>query len=188
MLSRISRVFDSVSNIWIALIAFIVYNSFIPLVMQPQSEDSMVYAGEWGAPDRHVFYTPDELYESITTWGAEGRQDYIDFRLGLDILWALAYTAWLVSWLSVAGRWAWDDNDPRRLLNTFPLITLCADYTENALGIWLIANFDQRMDLVAWLAATTTSVKWITLVLAHVLLVYALGAAAVRRIRARKTR
>lgn len=172
-----------ISSITTAIVATLIYGWFIATVMPQQSADSQVYAGEWGAPDRHLFYTPDELYGEIRTWDQDGRNDYIGFRLGLDIVWALAYTAFLIGWISVALRYAFPSGDPRRLLNTFPLITLLSDYGENALGIMLVANADNRLDAIAWIAATTTSVKWVSLVMAHLVLVYALGSALLERLR-----
>ena len=145
-----------ISSVTTAIVATLIYGWFIATVMPQQSADSQEYAGEWGAPDRHLFYTPDELYSEISTWDQDGRSDYINFRLGLDILWALAYTAFLVGWISVPLRYAFPDEDPRRLLNVFPFITLLCDYSENALGILLVANADDRMDMVAWVAASCT--------------------------------
>jgi hypothetical protein len=172
-----------ISSVATAIAATLIYGWFIATVMPQQSADSQVYAGDWGAPDRHLFYTPDELYGEISNWDQDGRSDYISFRLGLDILWALAYTSFLVGWISVALRYSFASGDPRRLLNTFPFITLVCDYSENALGILLVANADNRLDMFAWIAASTTSVKWISLVLAHIVLVYAMGSALVARLR-----
>lgn len=182
-LRKLSGVLYQVSSIWTAVAATLVYGFFIATVMPEQSADSVAYAGDWGAPDRHLFYTPDELYAAITTWGEAGRADYISFRLGLDIVWALAYTAFLVTLISCALRYAFDKNDRRCLLNTWPLITLLSDYTENALGIWLVSNYDHRLDVLAWATTGISALKWISLVLAHVILVYALISALRTRLR-----
>ena len=140
ILTALSNGCYRISSVTTAIVATLIYGWFIATVMPQQSADSEVYAGEWGAPDRHLFYTPDELYSEIPNWDQDGRNDYIGFRLGLDIFWALAYTAFLTGWISVALRYAFPGDDPRRLLNAFPIITLLCDYGENALGIWLVAN------------------------------------------------
>jgi hypothetical protein len=185
ILEKISGLLYRLSSVWTAVAATLIYGFFIATVMPAQSIDSASYAGDWGAPDRHLFYTPAELYASITTWGDAGRNDYISFRLGLDILWALAYTGFLVGWISCALRYSFAATDWRRLLNLFPLITLCSDYAENALGILLVANYSTRLDFVAWLAASTSALKWVSLVLAHGILVYAVASALLKKLRER---
>jgi len=159
-----------ISNVWTALAITLVYGYFIAIIMPAQSAISAVYAGEWGAPDRHFLYSPDELYAAIATWGAEGRADYINFRLGLDIVWALAYTGFLIAWISILQRGA----GTVTLLNVWPIVTLLADYFENALGIILVLNYDIRLNGLAWLAASMTALKWVSLVMAHLILLYAL--------------
>ena len=182
ILHKISELLYSLSSVWTAIAATLVYGFFIATVMPAQSNDSAAYAGDWGAPDRHLFYTPDELYASITTWGEAGRSDYISFRLGLDIIWALAYTGFLVGWISCALRYAFIANAWQRLLNTWPLLTLCSDYAENLLGILLVANYNTRMDSIAWLASGMSALKWVSLVLAHGILIYALSYALLKKL------
>ena len=152
-------------------------------VMPQQSLESSVYAGEWGAPDRHLFYTPDELYAEISRWSEEGRQHYIDFRLGLDIIWALAYTGFLCMWISILMNKARLRETDLQNLNAFPLITLVCDYGENFLGILLVSNASVRMEAIALTAALLTSLKWITLVAAHIILIWAAYRAWRARIR-----
>jgi hypothetical protein len=173
-LRKLSDLFYRVSSRWTVLAAVLVYGFFIATIMPAQSIESAAYAGDWGAPDRHLFYTPDTLYAAISQWGADGRQSYINFRLGLDILWALAYTAFLITCISCLLRLSFGKSDWQRLLNVWPLITLVCDYTENALGILLVTNYPTRMDPLAWLATASTTTKWVSLVLAHILLASAL--------------
>jgi len=177
----LSKHLYNISHVWTALAVSLLYAFFLASVMPAQSADSADYAGDWGAPDRHAFYTPDELYSAISDWGETGRKDYISFRLGADIIWALAYTGFLIGWISILLRMAVSPDDPRRLLNTWPLITLLADYGENALGIALVNWHDTRLDALAWLAAGMTLVKWTSLVIAHMILLCALLLAVRKR-------
>ncbi len=151
------------------------YAAFITWVMIPESELVQTYAGDWGSPDGHLFYTPDEFYTQIATWGDAGRAHYVDFRLGLDPLWALVYTGFLVAVTSVALRRACAADDPRRLLNLAALIPMLADLTENALGITLISAFPTRLDPLARTTAAVSALKWITLILAHAIMLYAMA-------------
>lgn len=177
MLDRLAKWLFRASSAWTLGAATACYLYFLATIMPAQSAASRVYAGEWGAPDRHLFYTPAELYAAVATWGAAGRHDYIDFRLGLDIAWAIAYTSFLVFAIGCAGRIAFGRHDRRRLLILAPLVTMLLDYTENAAGIFLVTAFPARHDAIAWLAALVTAGKWLTLVFAHGVLGYALVAA-----------
>jgi hypothetical protein len=182
MLKRLSIVLHRASSAVTTIGAIALYAWFLATVMPEQRAASRAYAGDWGAPDRQLWYTPDTLYREIATWGESGRADYIDFRLGLDIGWAFAYTAFLVTVSSLALRHAFDARDRRQLLNLAPLPPMLCDYGENALGITLVASYPQRLDALAWAAAGVTATKWLTLVLAHLLMLCALAAAARNRL------
>ncbi len=179
MLLTLSRLLDRLSSIVTIVLAILVYGYFLSTIMPAESAASMDYAGEWGSPDRHFLYTPDELYEQLAGWGDEGRARYISFRLGLDIVWALAYTAFLVTITSVALRRAFAADDARRKLNLAPLIPLLSDYSENALGIWLVSSYPDRMDGVAQVTSWVTALKWTSLGVAHGVMIYALVAALI---------
>lgn len=178
-LARLSAWLHRVSNVWTALAAVALYVFFLATVMPAQSTDSRRYAGDWGAPDGHLFYTPDTLYAELANWDAAGRADYIDFRLGPDFIWAIAYTGFLVTLTSPMLRRVYPAGDWRRQLNLPALIPLLCDYAENGLGIWLVAHTETRLDALAWLAAGTTCFKWVTLVIAHLILLFA-AAASIR--------
>jgi hypothetical protein len=185
MLTRLSGWLLGLSHAWTLAATSALYVLFLAEVLPAQSAASRAYAGEWGAPDRQLFYTPDTLYAQLAGWGDAGRADYVDFRLGLDIAWAVVYTAFLVVAIGLAARFAFGEGDARRRLNLLPLVTMCLDYAENAAGILLVLRFPQRHEAVAWLAAAFTAGKWLTLVAAHAVLAYAVWAAIRERRRRR---
>jgi hypothetical protein len=174
VLYRLAGWLYRISTFWTLAAAITCYAFLLATVMPAQSAASRQYGGDWGAPDRHLFYTPDEIYAAVATWGDAGRQDYIAFRLGLDIAWAMAYTAFLVTAIGCVSRRTFGANEGRRLLILLPLVTMLLDYAENALGIFLVSAVPQRYDLVAGLATLATALKWLTLVAAHGALAYAL--------------
>ncbi|MGI9329670.1 MAG: hypothetical protein ACR2QB_03055 [Gammaproteobacteria bacterium] len=183
--ASISATLHRASSVWTLIAATALYGFFLTSIMPQQAQDSAAYAGDWGGPDQHFFYTPAELYTHIPTWTDAGRRDYIEFRLGWDIGWALVYTFWLVTATSLALRGAFPAGHPRRLLNLPVLLPGLLDLAENLAGIVLVANADTRLDLLAWLTAGLTASKWLTLIGAHVILVYALSKAIVQAIRRR---
>jgi hypothetical protein len=174
MLLKLSRFLYRLSSPLTVVLAVFVYVFFLSTIMPAQSVDSQAYAGDWGAPDRHLFYTPTQLYTQVLAWSEMGRRDYIEFRLGWDIGWALAYTAFLVTITSCALRRGVTAQDRRLRWNVFALLPLCFDYMENGLGIFLIASLPQQYPLVAWLASGVTAMKWFALSFAHLLMFYAL--------------
>ena len=134
MLVQISNRLDRLSSRNSILFAIIVYGFFLSTIMPAQSVDSQVYAGNWGSPDGHFFYTPVELYTQLATWSEAGRSDYIDFRLGWDIAWALSYTTFLITITSCALRRGLPSSDRRRQLNLIALFPMCFDYLEERIG------------------------------------------------------
>ena len=165
------------------VLSIVLYGVFLFFVMVPESETVATFAGDWGSPDGHWFYTPDELYREISTWGEAGRAHYVDFRLGLDPVWAFAYTAFLITITSVALRRAFKPSNWQHQLNIFALIPMLADLTENALGIILVSSYPDRIETLAWITASVSSLKWLTLTIAHLIMLYALGAALLRWVR-----
>lgn len=182
--ARLSTRLDRLASPWTLAATVALYAVFLASIMPRQAADSRAYTDAWGAPDRHLFYTPDELYRHVPAWPAAGRRDYIQFRLGWDIGWALTYTAFLVIATSLALRRAFPVGHRRRRLNLPALVPGLLDLAENGAGILLVANADTRLDALAWLAAGLTGAKWLTLGVAHVILLYAvvraLGAARQR--------
>jgi len=182
-MKKLSAWLGRLSSGYTILVSLTLYIIFIGMVMAPESELVAKYAGAWGSPDGHLFYTPDELYAQIEMWGSAGRAHYVDFRLGLDPVWALVYTAFLITVTGVALRNTFAADDRRQLLNLFPLLPMLGDLTENALGMILVSSFPARYDGLAWLATSVSGFKWTTLVIAHLIMLYAIGAAAMVRIR-----
>jgi hypothetical protein len=177
LLQRLADCLDRWSSGWTIALAVALYAFYLASVMPAQSLASQAYAGTWGGPDGHFFYTPDALYAHLATWGEAGRRQYINFRLGLDIGFALTYTAFLITVTGVALRKAWPGMAQRRRLLLLALIPMSCDLLENALGIALVSAFPARFDALAWLATGITTLKWVSLALAHVVMVYALLAA-----------
>lgn len=169
---------DRLSSGWTITAAAALYALYLASIMPAQSLESRAYAGDWGGPDRHFFYSPDEFYAQVATWGPGGRQQYIDFRLGPDIGFALTYAAFLITVTGVAVRRAWPDDPRRRLLLLAPLVPMACDLLENALGIGLVSAFPARLDAITWLTASVTALKWVSLAAAHVAMLYALIAAS----------
>ncbi|MEO8444885.1 MAG: hypothetical protein ABI567_07775 [Gammaproteobacteria bacterium] len=180
MWQKLANRLDAASSVWTIALAVAFYALYLTTIMPAQSAESLSYAGNWGGPDRHLFYTPDELYAQVSTWGDRGRRQYVNFRLGLDIGFAISYAAFLVTVTGVAVRRAWPGAPRPRLLLLVPLVPMAFDLLENILGIALVGAFPQRLVGLAWIAAGATAIKWGSLALAHGIMLYALAAAGWR--------
>lgn len=180
-LHNLSALFYRGSSWYTVAIVVLVYGLFLMFVMAPQGELMRTLASDWGAPDGHFFYTPDELYAQLALWSEAGRQQYIRFRLGLDPLWAVTYASFLITISSLCLNYALPANDRRRLWNLLPLLPAAADIVENFLGVVLVSQFPERLDWLAWITACVTAFKWTSLGFAHVLMVWAIGMAFWRR-------
>ncbi|NND55381.1 MAG: hypothetical protein HKN56_10490 [Gammaproteobacteria bacterium] len=165
------------------IIITLIYGVFLTQVMAPQGAVMTASAGDWGAPDGHFFYTPDELYAAIGAWNDTARSAYISFRLGLDPVWALVYGTWLMVFTGIGLRHATPAESRWRLLILLPLLPVLADLSENLLGIVLVRALPVEHSLLAWLTACVTAGKWLTLALGHLIALAALLAAAYQRVR-----
>lgn len=134
MLARLSTALHRAATPVTLAGAIALYVFFLVTVMPGQAAQSRSYAGAWGAPDRHLWYTPDEFYRQVAVWGETGRNDYVSFRLGLDIVWAFAYTAFLLTATSLALRRAFPACDRRRLLNLAALPPMLCDCAKTRLA------------------------------------------------------
>lgn len=172
------------SNWRAALLITLVYALFLSQVMAPQGAMMAASAGPWGAPDGHFYYSVDELYAAINSWPAAARDSYTRFRMGLDPLWALVYSSWLVILTGIGLRRGTRPQSHWRLLVLFPLLPMLADLGENLCGIVLVSALPERLDILARLTAVITAFKWTTLAAAHAVMIASLGHAAVRGNRA----
>ena len=171
---------------WPAIVLALVLQSvFMSQVMAPQGADMITLTDAWSSPDGHFFYTPDELYSHLAVWTEAGKALYISFRLGLDPVWALVYGGVLIITTSVALRHVYPQNHPRRLWNLCALLPMTADITENFIGIILVHNLPERLDWLAWMGASITAFKWVTLGFAHVIALAAVVAALIALARRR---
>ena len=166
----------------IAILVTLVYGVFLTQVMAPQGAVMDATAGDWGAPDGHFFYTPATLYAEIGNWSMAAKSAYIDFRLGLDPLWAVVYGSWLIVFTGIGLRNATADESRWRRLILLPLLPVVADISENLLGIMLVTALPEQLPFLAWLTACITASKWLTLALAHLVALAALAGAGLKRL------
>ncbi|HYF62236.1 MAG TPA: hypothetical protein VD886_05435 [Herpetosiphonaceae bacterium] len=158
---HLSAWFSRASSWPAALAATVVFAVFLTVVLPQQSRATRAVTGGARSPDTALFYTPAELYEIAEIYGPAGRAAYVRARWTFDVVWPLAYTAFLTTMLSiVVGRVA-AAGSPWRLANLAPLVGMLCDYLENSATSLVLGRFPQRTPGVDMLAPLFTALKWL---------------------------
>ena len=117
-----------------------------------------------GPLDLQFRYTPTIAYEHLDSFGPEGRAAYFRTSLIVDTAYPVTYCALfmvLTTQLLKAGNWA---VRPFIWLNALPLVVFAFDLAENASILSLLLAYPERMERVARLAGTFTTLKWSSVV------------------------
>jgi len=137
-------------NILALLIIFLLFDLVIIPVFYP------------GFPtlDTLPLYTPDEAYRYLSSYGAQGRQQYLLVELTLDLVYPLT-TALLFSLLILYSfRRGFADHPWTRWLALIPLAELLVDYLENVCAVVMLLGYPARMAGVAAVASIFTVPKF----------------------------
>ena len=185
-MKRLSAFFYKLSSGWLTLAALAGFLLFAILVLPTFTTRTAEFSHGAGVPDLKLFYTGSQLFSMAEAYGAAGRQAFIDLHCTLDLVFPLIYTfffATSTSWLlrkgiPVSSRW--------RLLNLVPLAAFILDICENSGTSLVMMHFPQPSPVAQFLAPIFTPLKWISVVLAVVLLFVALVLWIVKVFQARK--
>jgi hypothetical protein len=169
--ARLSATLSRVSSWPVALAATAVFVVFLTVVLPQQAVAARAAAGSAASPDTLLFYTPEELYQIAEAYGPAGRAAYVRARWTFDLVWPLAYTAFLASALSIVFGRAAGAGSSWRLANLAPVVGMLFDYLENSATSLVIGRFPLRTPVVAALAPLFTALKWLFVNGSFVLLV-----------------
>lgn len=178
---NISEWFFRLSKGWVAAAGLLIFLTFSMTVLPSQSALAESYSAGSGVPDTSLFYSPEDLYRMANSYGAAGRQAYVQARFSFDLVFPLIYTFFLTtstSWLlkhSLKKASAW------RFLNLLPLTAMILDFLENICTASVIGAYPAHKPMMAFLAAVFTPLKWL-LVGASFLSMIIAGAAAFLRL------
>jgi hypothetical protein len=180
MWGRVSAWLHRISTGWVTLVTLVVFALFMALVLPRQAADAEMAAQGAGSPDTSLWYSPRALYEMAAAYGEEGREAYVRARFTFDLVWPLAYAAFLgtaIGWLS---RKAFPGDSLWQRGNLAPLLGLALDYAENLSTSLIMVRYPTRTPVIDWLAPLFTLTKWISVGGSFVLLAVAAGAAVWR--------
>ena len=180
IMNAINKLLDRLAAIPALIIAFVVFVSFIALVLPRQKAALGIYTRDAGSPGLSFFPKPDTVYEMARAYGPEGRSAYIKALLVYDFAWPFVYSFFYLIFIRLTLGYAHSQKAAR--LSSVALLPGLLDWAENILSIVILSAYPEKMNAAAWVMAVTTCLKWITMGAASCLLVYGLAAALVRRI------
>jgi hypothetical protein len=132
--------------------------------------------------DLYFGFHPEEVYTFLTSLSHDGRQVYLFIEAVIDIVYPLIYTSLFVLAISYFYKRAFSADSSLRLLNLFPLLTLLADFTENAGIVVCLLNFPLLTNGAAYFASIGNYVKWGSSVICLLILLVGIGAWCVKLI------
>jgi hypothetical protein len=166
MLSRISDLFHAWAKGWLILALAAVFVVYIAVTF-PALQAAP--GGDIESLDAQMFYTPEEAYATIGSYG-EARGSWVWIYLTWDIINPILYTlifGLLISWLIQRG---FKPESRMQKLNLLPLGGGVSDLLENISIIMMLLAYPAQLTIVAWLSTVFTIGK-MGFLLASVLLV-----------------
>lgn len=148
---------------------FIIFLIFMIFVLPAESAKSLALGLDM-SPDTSIFYTASKLYEIALSYGAEGRNFYIQQRFTFDLIWPIAYGSFLfvssVYFIKLIKL-------PKKfyLLLWLPVMAVIFDYLENVMAALVMYRYPNETIIIDRLAGVMTLFKWVTLSMAFISLI-----------------
>ena len=157
------------ANGYASLITLIIFIVFVIFVLPNESQKSEAL-GLISGPDTSFFYTANELYRIADAYGIIGRQFYIRQRFTFDIIWPVAYGAFL--YINSIYFYKKNKINKHIYLLYLPIVAVVFDYLENIMTSIVMYRYPNQTIIIDHMAGFMTSLKWITLSASFVVLVY----------------
>lgn len=153
---------------WLGLASTLVFALFIAVILPQQSELATIY-GLRESIDTSWFYNASSLYRIAESYGALGREFYIVQRWTFDLIWPLVYFSFIFSLSSLLFQ-SIGLSKMNRWILSFVWFSLAFDYLENIMVSVVMFRYPSPTWVIADLAGTVTSLKWVFLVLSFLVL------------------
>ncbi|NQY86741.1 MAG: hypothetical protein HRT51_03170 [Colwellia sp.] len=122
--------------------------------------------------DLHLYYSAEDAYNLIKSYGEYNRARYIVGSLTIDIIYPLYYATFLGLILRFFIEKIDEQHGKWQYFSLSPYIIMLIDFCENLTVITLLSIFPQRNEYLAELASVLTSTKWLLFFMVSILLVY----------------
>ncbi|GAB4151242.1 MAG: hypothetical protein Fur0021_14980 [Candidatus Promineifilaceae bacterium] len=160
MLAPLSNTLQKYAKGWL-IVALLALEILFNAVILPQTQARLeASSGGAGPIDLLFFYTPEQAYSMIASYGDGGRAAYRTFELTGDIIYPIVYTLFfslLITWLFQRGFAA---NSKVQKLNVVPFGGGLFDLLENLCIVAMLSVFPSTPAFVAVLATIFTMLKW----------------------------
>ena len=120
--------------------------------------------------DLHFSYDPDQVYQHLSMLGAEGRISYRRMALTSDLLFPVSYSLAMSVALMLVLRKLFRPDSRFRYLCLFPFLIVLTDWCENLSLAFVTYSFPERADTLISFASVFTSLKWMLVVSAILML------------------
>jgi len=175
LLAKISDSFFNLGRGWV-IVFLLTLVLVINLIIIPRGVAALkTPTKSTKALDLFFFYTPEQAFQMLDSYGKNGREAYRTFALSIDVFYPLIYTlafCLVISWLFkrqniLNGKWL--------RLNLIPLGAGLFDLLENVSIVGLITVYPTRPYLLSWLAAAFTMLKWSFVIFSSLLVLLGFG-------------
>jgi uncharacterized integral membrane protein len=177
------KLYSRFKNIWLLIISGIILFISLTFVMPQFAQKGGVNT----APDLHIFYTPQQVYDMVALYPADNRMESIRKYLIYDTIYPLSYTFFLFS--VIAYLIAFTDlsrNRTVRILRYFPAILFLFDMVENAMVFRLHSIYPVFSYNIGAVAGAATSSKWTISAVVIIFLLFLLVKAGLKLVQNKK--
>lgn len=144
--------------------SWLIFTLFLITILPWVSRQS-VTMGLTTSIDTNFSFNPSGIYAIVLSYGPEGRTYYILQRWTFDVIWPVVYAfpLWIsIRQLVVGTKWRW--------LSLIPLLAMGFDYMENIVFTILVGLYPFEWFGLAMIGVGISLFKWLSLMLAYVLL------------------
>lgn len=161
MLDKLSQTLKKFANGWLVMIFMAADVLFTAVILPAQEAKMRSASGGTGPIDLKLFYTPDQVYSMVASYGEAGRADYRLFELTGDIIYPIVYTLFfslLITWLFQRG---FAPTSKMQSWNVMPFGAWLFDLLENLGVVGMLSMYPSTPPLLAWLSTIATLIKWL---------------------------
>jgi hypothetical protein len=172
------------TNVIAVILSLLIFMSFIIFILPQEAAKSEAF-GLMESIDTSFIYTADDLYRIADGYGEEGRAFYIRQRFTFDLIWPVAYTQFLL----IASAYFYKKTKLLKAsyLLYASLIAAGFDYLENIMASIVLFRFPQTTPIIADMTGIMTLLKWSTLSVSFLILIFLMVVGTVTQLKQRFT-
>jgi len=157
MFSKLSGVFHALAKGWLIVVLLAV---FVPYILTTIPVLKTVPGGDITSLDSQVFYTPDQAFATVGSYGENAHywiRIYLTWDLINPVMYALIFSI-VISWLFQRS---FTSQSVLRRFNILPLAAGLADLLENVSIVIMLSVYPARPVALAWASTIFTVTKMV---------------------------